>query len=362
MNMKLKQTQGSPILSFLLGAGGLVLLVLGMRTASGILNPIFLAFIFAFAFQPLLAWLQRKGLATWLAFLITILIVFVGVLAVFFFLIVSINQLIVTIPTYEQSAGDQQLNIQAWLADRGIDVGAILDSISFSSIFPIIENIAKAVVQTLGGTFMMLFILAFMLFETMALPNKMVEINVSSHPFVQRFANFGGNIRKYVTVLTGINFLVGVADAIFLMILGVDFPILWGLLAWFLGYIPSVGFWLALIPPFLLAFAEFGIGKALLVLLGYVLINGSIQNIVQPKLMGDEVDLSPLSITASLFIWTWIIGPMGALLAVPLTMAVQKLVLEPYPESRWLAELMSAGPQDIKEDGGVPPASDDQAT
>jgi predicted PurR-regulated permease PerM len=309
-----------------------------------------------------LAWLQRKGLATWLAFLITILIVFVGVLAVFFFLIVSINQLIVTIPTYEQSAGDQQLNIQAWLADNGINLDAILDSISFSSVFPIFENIAKAVVQTLGGTFMMLFILAFMLFETMALPNKMVEINVSSHPFVQRFANFGGNIRKYVTVLTGINFLVGVADAIFLMILGVDFPILWGLLAWFLGYIPSVGFWLALIPPFLLAFAEFGIGKALLVLLGYVLINGSIQNIVQPKLMGDEVDLSPLSITASLFIWTWIIGPMGALLAVPLTMGVQKLVLEPYDESRWLAELMSAGPKDIKEDGDVPPAPDEQAT
>jgi len=362
MNANLKPTQGSPILSFLLGAGGLVLLVLGMRTASGILNPIFLAFIFAFAFQPILSWLQKKGLASWLALLITILIVFAAVLAIVFFLVVAVNELIVTIPTYQQSAGDQQSNIQAWLADNGINLDAILDSISFSSVFPIIENIAKAVIQTLSGTFMMLFILAFMLFETMSLPRKMVEINVNAHPFVQRFADFGNDIRKYVTVLTGINFLVGVADAIFLMILGVDFPILWGLLAWFLGYIPSVGFWLALIPPFLLAFAEFGIGTAMLVLIGYVLINGTVQNVVQPKLMGDEVNLSPLSVTASLFIWAWIIGPMGALLAVPLTMGVQKLVLEPYDESRWLAELMSAGPQDIKEDGGVPPAPDDQVT
>jgi predicted PurR-regulated permease PerM len=321
-----------------------------------------LALVFAFAFQPLLAWLQKKGLATWLALLITILIVFVAVLAIFFFLIVSINELIVTLPTYQGSAGDQQLNIQAWLADRGIDISAILDSISFSSLFPIFEDIAKAVIHTLSGTFMMLFVLAFMLFETMALPQKMVEINVNVHPFVRRFANFGGDIRKYVTVLTGINFLVGAADAAFLMILGVDFPILWGLLAWFLGYIPSIGFWLALIPPFLLAFAEFGIGTALLVFIGYVLINGSVQNIVQPKLMGDEVDLSPLSVTAGLFIWTWIIGPMGALLAVPLTMAVQKLVLEPYDSSRWLAELMSAGPKDISEDGDATPAADDQAT
>jgi predicted PurR-regulated permease PerM len=360
--MNLKQTQGSPILSFLLGAGGLVLLVLGMRTAAIIINPFLLALVFTFAFQPVLAWLQKKGLATWLALLITILIVFVAVLAIIFFLVLSINRLVETLPTYEQSAGEQQLDIQAWLAERGIDVEAIEESVSLSSIFPIFGNIASAVIGTLGGTFMMLFILAFMLFETMALPNKEALINLNAHPFVKRFADFGADIRKYVTVLTGINFLVGAVDAVFLIILGVDFPILWGLLAWFLGYIPSVGFWLALIPPFLLAFAEFGIGKALLVLIGYVLINGSIQNLVQPKLMGDEVNLSALAVTASLFIWTWIIGPMGALLAVPLTMAVQKLILEPYDSSRWLAELMSAGKSNKPETVDVSPAPDDQAT
>lgn len=343
MNVNLKQTQGSPILSFLLGAGGLVLLVLGLRTAASILNPIFLALIFAFAFRPLLTWLQRKGLATWLAFLVTILIVFVGVLAVILFLAVSIDALVTTLPSYQTSAGQQESEIEAWLADQGINAKSITGSVSISNLFPVFGNLAKAVVETLSGTFMMLFVLAFMLFETMSLPRKMASTKVTSNPFVQRFANFGDNIRKYVTVLTGINFLVGAVDAVFLFILGVDYPILWGVIAWLLGYIPSVGFWLALIPPFLLAFAEFGIDKALLVLVGYVLINGSIQNVIQPKLMGDEVNLSPLAIVASLFIWTWIIGPMGALLAVPLTIAVQKLVLEPYESSQWLAELMGAG-------------------
>ena len=190
-----------------------------------------------------------------------------------------------------------------------------------------------------------------MLFETIGLSKKLRGPGISDNKFVKRFIRFGADIRQYVLVLTGINFLVGAADAIFLFILGVDFPILWGLLAWFMGYIPSVGFWLALIPPFLLAYAEFGIGTALLVLLGYVLINGTVENVIKPKFMGDRVNLSPLVIVASLFIWTWILGPIGALIAVPMTMAVQQLVLQSSDSSRWLSDLMGAGsPADEEED------------
>jgi predicted PurR-regulated permease PerM len=223
-----------------------------------------------------------------------------------------------------------------------------MDSFSIEKVFELFAGLVAAVAGTIGGAFFMLFILAFMLFETVGLPNKMKGFaDLPDHPFLERFAKFGGDIRGYVVVLTWINFLVGAADAVFLAMLGVDFPILWGLLAWFMGYIPSVGFWLALIPPFLLAFAEFGLSRALLVLIGYVLINGSIQNLVQPKLMGDKLNLSPLVIVASLFVWTWVLGPVGALVAVPMSMAVQKLILAPYDGSRWLAELMGAGPPAI---------------
>ena len=351
MNMNLKKTQGSPILSFLLGAGGLVLLVAGLRNASNILNPFLLALVFVFTFSPALGWLQKKGVPTWLALLITIMGVFFGVFVLITFVVVAIDELIVTIPSYSSNAGDQQLNIQSWLADQGIDVKSVMDSLSIEKLFGLFAGLAAEVARTLGGAFFMLFILAFMLFDSVGLSKKMAGIaTLPEHPFVQRFIRFGDDIRGYVVVLTWINFLVGAANALFLALLGVDFPILWGLLAWFMGYIPSVGFWLAMIPPFLLAFAEFGLSKALLVLIGYVLINGSIQNIVQPKLMGDRLNLSPLAIVSSLFIWTWVLGPLGALLAVPMTMAVQKLILAPYDGSRWLAELMGAGPPDNSED------------
>jgi len=351
MNMNLRQTQGSPILSFLLGAGGLILLVFGMRNASSILNPFILALILAFTFSPIIGWLQRKGAPKWLALLITILAVFIGVVLFLVFVAVAIDELIKTLPSYASSAGDQQSNIQSKLTEWGINAQSVMDSFSIENVFQLFGDLVAAVAGALGAAFFMLFLLAFMLFETVGLSNKMKGFSdLPDHPFVQRFARFGSDISGYVLVLTWINFLVGAADAVFLAILGVDFPILWGILAWFMGYIPSVGFWLALIPPFLLAFAEFGLSKALLVLLGYVLINGSIQNLVQPKLMGDKLNLSPLAVVASLFIWTWVLGPVGALVAVPMTMAVQKLILAPYESSRWLAELMGAGQPAILEE------------
>lgn len=210
-------------------------------------------------------------------------------------------------------------------------------------IFELLGNILAEVISAGAATIFMLFILAFMLFETIGISKKLRGPSISDNQFVKRFTRYGADIRRYVLVLTWINFLVGVGDAIFLAILGVDFPILWGLLAWFMGYIPSVGFWLALIPPFLLAYAEFGITTALLVLLGYVLINGTVQNLIQPKLMGDRLNMSPLVIVASLFIWTWVLGPLGALVAVPMSMAVQQLVLQSSDGSLWLADLMGAG-------------------
>jgi len=131
-------------------------------------------------------------------------------------------------------------------------------------------------------------------------------------------------------------------DTIFLLILGVDFALLWGLLAFLLGYIPSVGFWFALIPPFILALFEFGITKALIVLVGYILINGSVQNFLQPKMMGSGLNLSPLVVVISLFFWAWVLGPIGALLAVPMTIIVKEIFLEGFDDTRGLAGLMGS--------------------
>ena len=141
------------------------------------------------------------------------------------------------------------------------------------------------------------------------------------------------DVRKYMTVLTGINFLVGMGDTVFLMILGVDYALLWGLLAWFMGYIPSIGFIIALIPPVLMAYAQYGLQTALVVLVGYILINGGVQNFIQPKVMGQRLKISPVVVFVGLFIWGYLLGGIGAILAVPMTLLVL-IIMENFEGTR----------------------------
>jgi AI-2 transport protein TqsA len=341
----------SPVFRFLLGVGGLVLLLSFMREAADIINPFLLALVFAFTFSPVIGWLQNKGLPAWLALVLTLIFLLGGGILLIVFIGTSFSELIETLPTYQTSAEEQNADLQASLEDIGLNGKSVLDFVSPERLLELMGNIISEIVGAVANTGFMLFVLVFMLFETLGISKKLRAPRIVDNQFVKRFTSFGADIRRYVLVLTWINFLVGVGDAIFLYFLGVDFPILWGLLAWFLGYIPAVGFWLAMIPPMLLAYAEFGIGTAVLVFVGYVLINGSVQNIIQPKLMGDQLNLAPLVVVASLFIWGWVLGPVGGLIAVPMSMAVQQLVLQSSEGTRWLADLMGSGPPEpVEED------------
>jgi AI-2 transport protein TqsA len=163
------------------------------------------------------------------------------------------------------------------------------------------------------------------------------------------------DVRKYISVLTLINILVGLGDTIFLLIMGVDYALLWGLLAWFMGYIPSIGFMIALIPPVLMAYAQYDLQTALIVLVGYILINGGVENFVKPKRMGDSLNILPLVVFLGLFVWGFMLGGFGAILAVPLTMLLL-IILENIEGTRPLAMLMRYTGKDKE----APPTDDSQ--
>ncbi len=152
-----------------------------------------------------------------------------------------------------------------------------------------------------------------------------------------------------MTVLTGVNFMVGLGNAVFLWILGVDYALLWGLLAWFMGYIPSIGFIIALIPPVLMAYAQYGLQTALVVLVGYILINGGVQNLIQPKIMGKSLKISPVVVFVGLFVWGYLLGGIGAILAVPMTLLVL-IIMENFDGTRTLAILMRYTGEEKKEE------------
>ena len=215
-----------------------------------------------------------------------------------------------------------------------------------------LSTLGTALLRFVGNVavtfFMMTMVFIFMISAAISLtPKQRDRINLDV-PIMSKVGQITSDVQRYLSVLTLINFLVGLIDAIFLIVLGVDFAILWGLLAWFLGYIPAVGFWLALIPPTLLAYVQYGPQTALIVFVGYVLINGSVQNLIQPKMMGSRLSISPLVVFITLLFWSWLLGGAGALLAVPLTLVVISF-LELFDPTRWIAVLMRGGAQPREE-------------
>lgn len=335
----------SSILRALLIGASLFIIIFGMKLTSSIISPIFLALIIAISVTPIMDWLEKKGLSIRWTLLITIIIVLGAIIGLVALFAVSINQLIITLPEYSDSVETQTASVQEFLAKINPDSKDFSDPGTFDTgkIMGYVGSVLGGVAGALSGVVMVLMVLIFMLLATPGISSKLKFDFDHESPSIKRVTGLANDLRQYVSITTWINFLVGLVNTVLLFILGVDFPVLWGLLAFLLGYIPTVGFWLALIPPTILAFLEFGAAKALIVFVGYVVINGGVQNFIQPKLMGDGLNLSPLFVVLSLFFWSWILGPMGALLAIPLTMVVKDGFLDAFDETRGLSDLMSSG-------------------
>jgi AI-2 transport protein TqsA len=224
----------------------------------------------------------------------------------------------------------------------GVSMQSLSSAVTPAQATGVASAIIIAAGKVVAQVFLILFVFAFMLSAAFSMRGKTVAGFGPENPVMTKVQEFTSEVRQYMNLLTVINLLVAIGDTVFLWVIGIDFALLWGILAFLMGYIPSIGWWISLIPPFFLAWAQYGIQKALLVLVAYVLINGGVQNIIQPKLMGKGLRISPLVVFVSVIVWATLLGGMGALIAVPLTMLVMK-VLENFESSRWIAVLMRIG-------------------
>jgi predicted PurR-regulated permease PerM len=188
--------------------------------------------------------------------------------------------------------------------------------------------------------FIIVIVAIFILLESSALPAKVRDLPVLSQDTWARLQQIAADVRRYMLLKTVMSLLTGALIALFSLIVGVDFAILLGVLAFALNYIPVIGSIVAALPGILLAFVEFGLGTSVLVTVGYVAINIGVSNGIEPRYFGDGLNLSPLVVILSVLLWGWVLGPMGMLLSVPLTMSV-KIALESDEGTEWLALLMS---------------------
>lgn len=329
---------------FLVSLASLVIIIAGLKLASELLGSILLALFIVLATNPLVEWLRRKRVPSILSYLIVVLVVVVIGLLLIAFLGLSITQLTATLPAYRSLIEAQVSSLVAWLSARGIEGADLLelDLINPGRVIQIILGFITGLLGTLSNLGLMLFIFIYMLIGASSFSRKLNRGLGRNSPMLDRFHSFSRSISVYLAIKTWLGAMTALGQTLLLWFLGVDFAILWGVLSFLFNYIPNVGYIIALVPPVLIALIEFGFVKAVIVFVGYAVINNFFDVVVGPRYLGKGLDLSTLVTFLAVILWTWILGPIGAFLALPLTVMLKKLVLETYEETGLLATLIGS--------------------
>ena len=319
-----------------------VIIVAGMKVASPILVPILLSLFIATISAPPLLWLERKGLPTILA----LLVVIGFVLAVGLLLVVLVGASLAEfqnqLPIYEQRLESLFINVNHFVTGLGL-------TFQFSDISSVVnpESIASGVgkfVNEVGGlvanALLIFLTVIFILFEVSTLPKKLEIIFTRPTDSIERLAGFKRNLQRYLVIKSLTSLATGLLVWLMLTYFGIDFAVLWAVLAFFFNFVPNIGSIIAAIPAVLVALLQVSNVTALWVAIGYFAINSVIGTVIEPRVAGRHLGLSPLVVFLSLVFWGWILGPVGMFLSVPLTMMV-RLVAESNQNTRWVAVMLS---------------------
>jgi predicted PurR-regulated permease PerM len=321
----------------------LVIIIAGAKTASALLVPFLLAIFIAIICVGPFHWLQQRKVPAAAALLLVIAAVMLAGLLVLTLVGSSVNDFTHNLPEYQQKLQGQTLLLLDWLDKIGIKVSKELLLAHFNP--GAVMQSAASMLAKAGGvltnSFLILLTVIFILFEAAGMPAKLKAALPDSNNSQASFETFIHGVRQYLAIKTLVSFATGAVVTIGLALLGLDYPLLWGLLAFLLNYIPNIGSIIAAIPAVLLAVVQLGPVQALLVAAIYLTVNLIMGNAVEPRMMGRKLGLSSLVVFISLVFWGWVLGPVGMLLSVPLTMIV-KIALEVNDSTRWLAILLSS--------------------
>jgi len=336
--MELKPPNFSAIL---IAAASLVVVVAGMRAASTIINPFLLAVFLASLCAPPLFWLQRRGVPNGLAVVIILLGLLVAALLLMLFVGRSVNALTQQLPAYQERLGIIMGGLTAWLSSLGLDMTNVLvsDYLSPGKVMSVVYYMLFAFKGLFRNMFLVFLIVLFILIEASGFPGKLQAAFPNPEKTLGHFKAMTASVNQYMGVKAIFSLATGVLVWLFLTLIGVDFAPTWGLLAFLLNFIPNIGSIIAAVPAILLALIQLGWPSALLTMLGYLVVNITIGNFLEPRVMGRSLGLSTLVVFLSLLFWGWVLGPIGMVLSVPLTMIV-KIALAANEGTRWVAVLL----------------------
>ena len=329
----------SPILRILIGGACIVIVIAGIKAASDIIGFVLLAVLLAVSITPLVVFLTHKGLKRWQSLFITIASLLVLGTLIITLLGTSIYELSRTLPAYEPRMQEIIVSVDEKLEKYGVDVDKLIEKLELDTqkIFQFATSLLSKLGDFLGRGLFLMLIVALMVVEFSGYEYRLERGDVHRDSLSARMYEIRKEIRKFVSITALTGFMSSFCNVILLLALGVESAVLWGVLSFFFNFIPVVGAILAFVPPFLLALLQFGWTKAIIVVIGFALFNNIADNVIKPKLVKDDLNISVLMIFLSLFFWNWVLGFSGAILAVPLTIAIQKVFKELSKEHKLLS-------------------------
>lgn len=338
------QTNKNPIYKTILTLSGLIIIFAGLKVADKIIIPFFLSMFISLISFPLLTFFKSKNInnpASVTLVLITIMTVSLSIAAL---IGTSLNSFRKSLPDYKEKIYGEidKVLILAEKYDINISSEILYDYVDPTFIMQSVANTISAFGNVLTNYFLILFIVMFTLLEAAGFSNKLKMAFNNTDQSIATFHRFSENMNKYLTIKTFISMITGLLVYISLSLINLDHAIMWGLIAFFLNYIPNIGSIVASIPAIIIALIQLNFYYALLVALIYLVINIVMGSIIEPRYLGKELGLSTLIIFLSLVFWGWLLGPVGMLLSVPLTMVV-KIWLESNDDSKWIAVMIGSG-------------------
>ncbi|MET1256195.1 AI-2E family transporter [Aliikangiella maris] len=335
----------SPATGVLLTMASLVIVIAGLKVAAPLIAQFLMALFIAVVCTPSIRWMERKNIPRSVAIVLVLLFILAFVYLVVLLVGDSIQSFKMNKDLYVQQLKVQLTALTQWLISVGIPAQGmeISSLIEKADLMSLVTRLVGGLGVIFGDFFVIFLSVIFILAETTSFPSKFEKAFVNSHDKMVHINNILEKIRHYLAIKTASSLLTGGLVSVLLLFIGVDYPFLWGMLAFLLNYIPNIGSIIAAIPALILSLIQLGPMAMLWTAISFFAVNNFVGNYLEPKFMGKMLGLSTFVVFMSLIFWGWIFGSVGMFLSIPLTMTI-KIILEANESSRWLGILL--GPED----------------
>jgi len=324
--------------TILVALAAATVVAIGMSSIRGILAPTLLTMILVICANPVRTWLLGKGVPAGLATGSVILVVF-GLLAGFTYtIVIAFAQFVDMLPNYSDEIAQIGTNVGAWLQSLGFgqtQVQSVVSGIDPGNIAGVVTNAIGSIAGITGALVIILTMMILMAADAVYSRTILGQLRGHNPNLVLALGDYASNVRRYMVVTTVLGVAQGALNAIALYVLQVPAALLWGLLAFLCSFIPNIGYFFAIVPPILFGYLVGGWPTVIAVIVVYGVINAVVQSIIQPRVVGHAVSLSQTITFFSVLFWAVVIGPIGAILAVPLTLMAKTFLVDADPETHW---------------------------